>query len=458
MKALGGFADSMAGRIFAILLVGIVLSAVLALTLADGRRRAEIDRLRLDQAAERTQSLFEQLGRTPEPERSRLAHEGAPGVRATTAAATGTADAALTRLLADRLGARANAEARKADVSVCFERRPNRPPTPRRPDRTLQPPQCWLVSAQLPNGASIRLAVDTPPLLRDQALGFDPLFLSVLALAALGLSYTVAQVAARPLNALAHAAGELGRNLDYAYEGPTGPSEVRAAGAAFNRMQADLKRHMAERTQMLAAIAHDLQTPLTRMRLRLDKISDAALRDGLIADVQAMHGLVREGLELARSEQPVEPITLLDLASLLESLVEDAQDAGRPVALVRGEATDVLARPLALRRCLENLIDNAVKYGGGAEIASEREPGGVIVRIRAHGPGVPEDRIEELFRPFVRLEESRSRETGGSGLGLAIARRLAAQNGAALSLRNHPAGGMEAELRLPGPPHPAADR
>ncbi|MBX3484720.1 ATP-binding protein [Phenylobacterium sp.] len=450
MKPLFRFVDSMAGRIFLILLVGIVLSALLALTLADGRRRAEVDQLRLEGVADRTQYVWEQLGRAPEPERTRLAREGAAGVRATLATTTAPSDVALTRLLTERLGAAAQANAQKVDFETCFHR-PGRIPMQRQPDRTLQPPQCWLVTGRLEDGAPIRLSVDTPPLQRDDAVGLDPLFLGVLALAALGLSFVVALVAARPLNALARAARALGRNLDHAYEGPTGPYEVREAATAFDRMQADLKRHLAERTQMLAAIAHDLQTPLTRLRLRLDKVAEPALRDALIGDVQAMHDLVREGLELARSEQAVEPLVPLDLASLLESLVEDAQDAGRQVVLTHREAIDVLARPLALRRCLENLVDNAVKYGGSAEVASERGRGGVAVRIRDHGPGIPEDRIEELFRPFVRLEESRSRETGGSGLGLAIARRLAAQNGAELVLRNHPGGGLEATLLLPWP-------
>ena len=449
MKAIMRFADSMAGRIFAILLVGIVLSALLALTLADGRRRAEVDRIRLEQVADRTQSVLDQLGRTDGPERERVARDGGPGVHVTGNTTAGPVDAALTRLLAERLGAAAQAQARKAEFAACMRQQPVSPPARREVKDGLQPPKCWLVTAALPDGSSIRLAVDTPPLLRDDAVGFDPLFLGVLALAALGLSYAVARVAARPLNALALAAGELGRNLDFGFQRPNGPYEVREAAAAFDRMQSDLKRNLAERTQMLAAIAHDLQTPLTRLRLRLDKVADPDLQEALIGDVQAMQSLVREGLDLARSEQAVEPLTPLDLASRLESLVEDAQDAGRPVVLVRAEAADVLARPLALRRCLENLIDNAVKYGGDAEIASTRDDDGVTVRIRDHGPGVPEDRIEELFRPFVRLEESRSRDTGGSGLGLAIARRLATQNQAELTLHNHPGGGVETIVRFP---------
>ncbi|PZQ57370.1 MAG: two-component sensor histidine kinase [Phenylobacterium zucineum] len=452
MTWISRYFDSMAGRIFAVLLVGIVASASLALALADAKRRGDLDRLRLNQVAERTYAFVEQLNRTPDAARGALATEGGPGVRATDVGAAGAPDPGLTRLLRDRLGPKA--DARHVPLSACLG-----PPSAAAARRVaglrLPPPQCWLVTVPLADGEMIRLAADAPPRLTGEGRGADPLYLGILAAAALALAFGVSRIAAQPLNTVARAAASLGRDLDRPQITARGPREVRAAAEAFNSMQSDLKRHVGERTQMLAAIAHDLQTPLTRMRLRLEKVDDTAVRDALIGDVLVMQGLVRDGLELARSEQAIEPMVRLDLVSLLESLVEDAADAGRPVTITRADAADVLARPLALRRCLENLIDNAVKYGDRAEVSAERGLANVTVRIRDHGPGVPADRIEELFLPFVRLEDSRSRDSGGTGLGLAIARRLAVQNGAALSLRNHPRGGLEAELQLPWP---AAER
>jgi len=177
-------------------------------------------------------------------------------------------------------------------------------------------------------------------------------------------------------------------------------------------------------------------------------VEDEALRARLLADLAAMQSLIAEGLELARSAETTEPFAAVDVDALLESLVEDAAELGGRALLAGGCGVDVHARPMALRRCLSNLVDNALKYGGGAELSAVRRPGGLVIAVRDHGPGIPDEDLARVLDPFVRLETSRSRETGGSGLGLAIARTLAEACNARLALRNHPDGGLEATVTL----------
>ena len=231
-----------------------------------------------------------------------------------------------------------------------------------------------------------------------------------------------------------------------------GPTEIRQAAKAFNAMQARIRHQIQHRTHMLAAITHDLQTPLTRLRLRLEKVSDAQLQQKLVDDLAVMQGLVREGLDLARSMDSSEAMQRLDIDSLLDSVCADAADAGQQVELQGSTRAFIVAQPNALRRCLTNLLDNAFKYGQRAEVSIALDgllPDRVLVRIRDHGPGIPEEQLEAVFDPFYRLETSRSRDTGGTGLGLSIARNIAENHGALLNLRNCRDGGLEALLSLP---------
>lgn len=264
------------------------------------------------------------------------------------------------------------------------------------------------------------------------------------------LALIVARLTTRPLADLATAAARLGDDVENAPPLPErGPSEVRQAAAAFNAMQARIARDVRERTTMLAAITHDLQTPLTRLRLRLEKVGDEALRAKLVADLDAMHATVREGLDLATSIDVREPPQRIDLDSMLESVVADAADAGGDVTLEGRTHCRVLGSPNALRRCLTNLCDNAVAYGRFARVHADAAGGRAVVLVRDGGPGIPPEYLERVFDPFVRVEASRSRETGGTGLGLTIARNAAVSMGATIALRNLPAGGLEVRLEFP---------
>jgi signal transduction histidine kinase len=214
-------------------------------------------------------------------------------------------------------------------------------------------------------------------------------------------------------------------------------------------MQSRIRSHIRQRAHILAAITHDLQTPLTRLRLRLEKVEDAELRDKLISDLSAMQGMVREGLDLARSMDSAEAVQRLDLDSLIDSVCADASDAGQNVQVTGSIGASLMARPIALRRCLTNLLDNAVKYGHEARVSVARQDGNAVIRIRDKGTGIPQEEFEKVFEPFYRLESSRSRHTGGTGIGLTIAKNIAEQHGGSIALRNHEEGGLEVTLKLP---------
>ncbi len=266
------------------------------------------------------------------------------------------------------------------------------------------------------------------------------------------------RLATRPLHQLAQAADALGPDLRPRRVPEDGPSEVARAARAFNAMQDRIAGYLAERIQILAAISHDLQTPITRMRLRVDLMDDDGQQGKLRQDLQAMESLVREGLAYARTlhgtgEQP----RRADPDALLDSLVCDYTDAGQRVTLRGAIGRECLLRPQALKRVLGNLVDNALKFGGAAELTAGLEADGrIAITVRDRGPGIPDEALEAVFQPFHRLEGSRNRETGGTGLGLAIARQLTLAMEGELALRNAPGGGLEARLVLGagnGPQH-----
>jgi signal transduction histidine kinase len=299
----------------------------------------------------------------------------------------------------------------------------------------------------LSDGTPLRLGIATPSAQGARTRLLDPAFVLLLGLGIVLLAYLTAHRSTAPLRRLAQASTQLGHDLHRQPLDVTGPSEVRQAITAFNSMQARLQGHFAERTQMLAAITHDLQTPLTRLRLRLERVEDPELRERLVGDMQAMRALIEEGLELARTAETPETAVMLDLDSVLESLVEDAADAGLDATFTGGCGAVLPLRPLATRRVFANLVDNALVHGGSVAVQAVRDKDSVSVFVRDHGPGIPEDLLGRAFEPFFRAEDSRSRETGGTGLGLTIARMLAAKIGATLTLRNHPDGGLEARVQ-----------
>ena len=299
---------------------------------------------------------------------------------------------------------------------------------------------------QLQDGTPV--AVDlAEPRLRIAAWMPAVLGAQLLLLAAL-CAFAVRQVT-RPLDQLASAATALAPGQPAVPLPETGPREVAQASGAFNRMRARIEQHLGERTQMLAAISHDLQTPITRLRLRADLLADAGLRDRFLADLAQMQHLVEQGLAFARSAQPLlEPEVTTDIGALLQSLVDDYQDAAQPVRWLGGPPCIRPTRPQALRRAVGNLIDNAIKFGGGAEVALAGDADQALVQVLDRGPGIPADELDKVLQPFYRIDGARNTATGGSGLGLAIVQRLLVHCRAELRLQARAGGGVEACIRI----------
>ena len=270
------------------------------------------------------------------------------------------------------------------------------------------------------------------------------------------LTWFAVRLATRPLSRMAEAARALGEDPERAPMDTRGPTEVSQAAQAFNQMQQRIREHVSERTRILAAISHDLQTPITRLRLRAELLDDEPLRTRVQADLDSMQALIKEGLVYARSLDDATPAQAIDVDSLLEALREDALDMGWKISLSGSVGVPVLARPTAVRRALWNLIENGAKFGGAVEIQVSSTPQMIEIRIRDHGPGLPESELEKVFEPFYRLETSRNRNTGGTGLGLAIARNLLRRQQGQVHLHNHPAGGLEAVVVLPRKPDSSA--
>ena len=261
----------------------------------------------------------------------------------------------------------------------------------------------------------------------------------------------------RPLATLADAAHGLARDLDRPPLPETGPVEVARAATAFNAMQRSLKSYLETRAQALAAVSHDLRLPLTRARLRLERIADPELKTSLESDLDEMERMIAGTLEFLRAGASAEEPVLLNLNALVEGVAEDIEALGARVRVHGRAAAPLSARPEALRRCLANLVDNARRHGGGdIDITVLDSTETVRIRVEDRGPGIAASECERVFEPYVRLEPSRARHTGGTGLGLAIARAVARAHGGDVALSDREGGGLCAELMLPRRQKPEA--
>lgn len=444
MRRIRSFVDSMAGRIFVLAAAVMLVSTITAFLLADANRQAYVAQSDIDNTVDRIVDVVSVVSTMRDRESfAGLAGHLVPGAMEVPSQFNNAViDPTMTRLLASRLSNKvSDFTARIVDPSACEP-----PVKAATPFRNLR---CWLVSFDL-RGQPVRLLFSSPPHPLIDADTIPLSFLLVISCSIMLIAYLAARMAAAPLHRLAHAAERLGRDINEPSLLEQGSAEVRQAARAFNRMQLELQRNLSRRTQMLAAIAHDLQTPLTRLRLRLETLDDGELRKRLIDDLGAMQSLINEGLEFARlGHSNTESLVCLDVRSLLTCIVEDDYGLRREVRLADCCDCSVATRPKTLRRCLNNLVDNAVKHAGSAILRAERDGSVVRIEVLDEGTGLPESQIEAVFEPFFRLDESRSRKTGGSGLGLTIARALAEQNGGTLTLQNRPTGGLCASLAIP---------
>jgi len=255
--------------------------------------------------------------------------------------------------------------------------------------------------------------------------------------------------ATRPLQDLAIAAERF--SLDQAPQPlpERGPVEVRRAARAFNTMRERIHRLVGERMQAMAAVSHDLRTPITRLRLRSELLDDDATHRLIDADLGEMEQMIDATLDYLRGGTSSEAVRPIDLASVVETIVDEHLDQGHRVGFSGLASAPVLGRVLSLKRALSNLIGNALKYGGAAEVTIAETDGRLVVVIEDEGPGIPPADMERVFHPFVRLEESRGRQTGGSGLGLTIALAVAQSHDGAIALENRPEGGLRVTFSIP---------
>jgi len=260
--------------------------------------------------------------------------------------------------------------------------------------------------------------------------------------------YVTARSITRPLSDLVSAADSVGRNLRQPKIAERGARELRQAARAFNTMQDRLQRYLDSRSRVLAAMSHDLKTPLTRLRLQVEMLEDSAAQTRIGKQLDEMESMVHGALALFRGLDDNEAFTPMDVNEILVTLQSEFAELNARVS-IEGRATrPLLCKPQALRRCLTNLIANAVKFGSQATVLVEDGPA-LVIRIRDDGPGIPEAELERVFEPFYRVESSRNRDTGGSGLGLSIARDVVQAHGGSLVLRNLPVRGLEATMTLP---------
>lgn len=308
-------------------------------------------------------------------------------------------------------------------------------------------PLALVLAVGLPEGRWLNVETVFPPPPAWALPSLVSLLLSAL-LVGTGVILAVRRLT-RPMAHLALAADALGRGEALPPLPEQGPADIRRTVSAFNRMQARLKRFVDDRTRMLAAISHDLRTPITSLRLRAELVDDEETRQRMLDTLEEMQRMVEATLAFAREEASSEPTRVVDLAALVESTADDLADLGADVTFTHPGRLIYACRPLGLRRALRNLIENAVRYGQRARVRLETAAGEHRIVIEDDGPGIPAEQVERVFEPFVRLEESRSQETGGIGLGLSIARSIVRAHGGDIRLQNRAEGGLKVTVALP---------
>lgn len=339
---------------------------------------------------------------------------------------------------------------RRIAVDFKMERPLLAPPPPAagmEPPPEFRPHPDLRIAVSLNDGSWLVFATGDPADGPFRLLRFALWMAGVVGVVAL-LSWWASRRLTAPLARFAAAAERLGLDPEAAALPEDGPKELRAATRAFNAMQGRLARFVADRTQMVAAMSHDLRTPLTRLRLRAELVDDDDMQRRMLADLDEMQAMIDATLAFARDDAKREPRGPVDLAAMLQSLCDDRADAGQAADCDGPLHLTVHGRPVALRRALANLIDNALAYGGAARVALRAEGGCAVIEIADDGPGIPADQLEKVFQPFYRLDASRSRDTGGVGLGLSTARTIIRGHGGDVVLTNRPEGGLTAAVRL----------
>jgi two-component system, OmpR family, sensor kinase len=312
-------------------------------------------------------------------------------------------------------------------------------------------PHLALISLRLPDRSWINITLFAPAA-RPQTSHGALASTSLMALGVVLISTLVIGWMTKPLSRFASAARALYHGTDRVEVPEAGPQEIRELAVAFNEMQGRIRQLITTRTQALAAVSHDLRTPLTRMRLRIEALGDRSHAEGLIRDIQGMERMLDQTLAHLRGDRKDEERRPLDLASLITTLVDEAVDQGACSTIGLNIPIVFQGRPLALKRAFGNLIDNAIKYGNRARVSLTEAGEAIHIEIADEGPGIPEEHLDEMFQPFVRLEPSRNQQTGGFGLGLSIAKDIIEGHGGTIRLANRAEGGLLVTVDLPRTP------
>ncbi|TCM41298.1 MULTISPECIES: ATP-binding protein [Novosphingobium] len=447
-KRLRDYPRSLAGRLTLVLSLGMAASAVLALQASDSLRHRMFRKEQVEAALKSAEDIAHRYDRQPEKTEQVLSRGQVLGAHGAGAELKMTSfDPAFSRRLSERLGRPAFVMPLLNDQCFAqFSRFPHAAGM-----NTDPLPDCWFVRVESGKGAEYRYVVDLWPDRSWDRHSVGPPYLELIIVAGALLGLLAASLATTPLRRMERAARSFSLVGDFEPIPVKGPSEVRAALETFNLAQERVREGLRERTQILASVTHDLQTPLTRLRLRLEQVEDEALRDRLVADLAITQQIVRNGLDLARSSEMREPWAVLDIDSILSSIAEDAGEFGHRVVFARGCGAQARVKPNALARALGNLVDNALKYGGSAELSCLYAGNDLLIRVADRGPGLDEDELTLAFQPFRRLSSGKG---SGTGIGLAIAQAQVGTFGATLALRNRDGGGLVAEIEIPGIANP----
>jgi signal transduction histidine kinase len=436
------------GQTVLVLLIGLTVSHVLSMWLYSGERREVLARLGSHDLGVRIGEMARLFDETPPEWRDHLARV--------------TDSAALRVTITDRSvvddGPPGDPHHQAVRETVgSFLRDPHRsvhvrsgdPPVPsRRFGLSYAGPDSLVIGVALHDGGWVNFSAllpDAAPLWSSHAV----LSIVLMALGVVGASVWVVWRLTRPLKMFAEAADRLGKDVGSPALPVSGPLEVRQAATAFNEMQDRIRRLVENRTRMLAAISHDLRTPITLLRLRAEFVEDDEERGKMLATLDEMEHLIAATLSFARDDAVQEERRTVDIAALLATVCDEFTDAGADVSLDADARLPLGCRPKTLKRALVNLIDNAVKYGGRVRVRLEADARVARIHVEDDGPGIPEDEQARVLQPFYRIEKSRSRETGGVGLGLAVASGIVHAHGGELTLANRAQGGLHVTVELP---------
>ena len=468
---------SLTGRLLALLLLALVASHAIAFAVFRVERLDAVQAAHREQILSRAASTVQLLEDTPQALHERVLESATtPNIRFWLSPDSHLEDTPRTRRerrIAERLSRSLEGDVGEVRVRVLHKhgfwfhlwpgdaRKDRRPSDWHRFDaqekRAWRDQRPWhdrrrrpelIISIQQATGPWLNVATVKPP----PPVGWAwPSLISmlVMAVAIAAIVILMLRRIAGPLRRLAAASDGLGRGETAQALPEEGPEEVRQTTRAFNRMSTRLQRFVQDRTTMLAAVSHDLRTPITTLRLRAELLDDEEARAKMLETLEEMQHMVEATLAFAREDADRETTRKVDLTALLGSLCDDLSDLGRDVGFAGSERLPLLCRPISLKRALRNLIENAIRYGERARVRLEDQNDMVLVIIEDDGPGLPQHLMQQVFEPFFRQEKSRSRDTGGIGLGLAIARSIVRGHGGEIELSNRDGGGLRVLVRLP---------